>query len=715
MLKKMIRTSKFSALLELPSRRGMRIVAIDTDHRFIPKQFRAVHGQRISTFGPDSTSHKLGELGAIAGRRDVTECQHTELALKEQLRLQDQLVKVAATVPGVIFSFRLRPDGSAHMPYANQVFESLCGLSPDVVAKDFGPVLARIHPDDIAHIHETIAESALALQPWQGSFRYHHPSKGEIWLEGHSMPIREMDGSTLWHGYMQDITSRKQMEIALQASEERMHLATQATGVGIWEWNIITGKIRWDAQMFKIYGIAPTQDGFVQYKTWCECVLPEDLPQQEEALQDTVRRLGQSFREFRIRKAGDSDCRHIQAVETIRTNALGQAEWVVGTNLDITERKCAEAALHNVQARLALVVEEVNAGYWDWNMMTRTLYVSPEWKRQIGFDEDELTHGWEQKEERLHPNDKTLVKTATEDFIAGRLPVYELQFRLRHKDGTYRWIHSRAALLRDQNNQPYRMLGINLDITDYMRTKELNERREQMEQSCRLYVASQTAAAIAHELNQPLTAIFYYADAALLMLQSGNQNPQKLSHILENCTLQAQRAGEVIRQLTTLLHRGEATNSEPSDINLTIQEALDYVKTDVHLGTFRIEHDLTTDLPPVSANHLQIQKVLITLIRNGLESMQESGINAGTMTVTTRRLDGTPAMALVTVCDNGKGVADIATLKTMFKPFHTTKASGLGMGLAISRALIEAHGGKIWAEQNADVGISIHLTLPFAT
>ena len=115
----------------------------------------------------------------------------------------------------------------------------------------------------------------------------------------------------------------------------------------------------------------------------------------------------------------------------------------------------------------------------------------------------------------------------------------------------------------------------------------------------------------------------------------------------------------------------------------------------------------------VSANGLQIQKVLVNLMRNGLESMQESGINAGTMTVTTRCSADDPAMAQVTVCDSGKGVADTATLKTMFQPFHTTKPSGLGMGLAISRALIEAHGGKMWAEQNVGMGISVHFTLPF--
>jgi signal transduction histidine kinase len=115
----------------------------------------------------------------------------------------------------------------------------------------------------------------------------------------------------------------------------------------------------------------------------------------------------------------------------------------------------------------------------------------------------------------------------------------------------------------------------------------------------------------------------------------------------------------------------------------------------------------------VAANGLQIQKVLINLLHNGLESMQESGKNYGTIRVITCRSSNHPAFAQVTVCDSGKGVPDIATLSKLFHPFYTTKATGLGMGLAICRSLIETYGGKMWAEQNTGKGISVHFTLPF--
>ena len=139
---------------------------------------------------------------------------------------------------------------------------------------------------------------------------------------------------------------------ALRESDERMRLATAATGVGIWEWNVLTHRIRWDAEMFRMYGVAPTPDGFVTYETWSGAVLPEDLAVNEAVLQETVRRCGRSTRIFRIRRGNDGEVRDLEAVETVRTNAQGQAEWVVGTNLDITEQKRTAQALRDLNATL---------------------------------------------------------------------------------------------------------------------------------------------------------------------------------------------------------------------------------------------------------------------------------------------------------------------------------------------------------------------------
>ncbi len=175
-------------------------------------------------------------------------------------------------------------------------------------------------------------------------------------VSSHS-PIRDSAGYVIASSVtIQDITSRKQAEQMLREGDQRMRLATETTGVGIWEWNVIINKVRWDSQMFRIYGVSPTHDGYVEYSTWSGAVLPEELREQEDIMQDTIRRRGRSDRKFRIRRANDNKIRYIQAVETVRENDQGQVEWMVGTNLDVTEHQKTEAA----RSQLAAIVENSN-------------------------------------------------------------------------------------------------------------------------------------------------------------------------------------------------------------------------------------------------------------------------------------------------------------------------------------------------------------------
>lgn len=158
--------------------------------------------------------------------------------------------------------------------------------------------------------------------------------------------------------YFHEVTQRAQALRALQKSRQRMQLAAEATGVGIWEWNLVTNEIHWDAQMFRLYGIPPTADGIVRYSDWSGAVLPEELAKNEIALQETVRRKGKSSRSFRIRRRDDAACRHIQSVEIVRLNSHGEAAAVLGTNLDVTERTLADEEIRELNLSLERRVRE---------------------------------------------------------------------------------------------------------------------------------------------------------------------------------------------------------------------------------------------------------------------------------------------------------------------------------------------------------------------
>ena len=211
-----------------------------------------------------------------------------------------------------------------------------------------------IHPDDAQPTIDAWNEAVAGKQRFVFEHRVRRSDGQWRMCSVRAVPVVDDRGEiTEWVGVHADITERKAAEQRVLASEQRTRLATEATQVGIWEWNILTNTIRWDAQMFRIYGITPTPEGIVDYTDWSGAVRPEDLAENEAILQDTVRRCGSSARTFSIRRRDDGECRHVTSVETARTNERGLAEWVVGTNLDITERKRADDELRRLAVELS--------------------------------------------------------------------------------------------------------------------------------------------------------------------------------------------------------------------------------------------------------------------------------------------------------------------------------------------------------------------------
>ena len=289
-----------------------------------------------------------GELtGFSVVLRDITERKAAEEALRQNAALFSTLIAQAPMGTYVVDAqFRMQQVNAGAMP----AFVSVRPL----IGRDFREVMEILWGPEVGGRCADIFRHTLETGERYVSPRFtetRHDLGIEQAHEWETQRVTLPDGQ---HGvvcYFHEVTERARATEALRASQERMRLAAEATGVGIWEWNVLTHAIHWDAQLFRLYGIAPTPDGFVQYSDWTGAVLPEDLAENEAILQDTVRRCGQSTREFRILRADDGECRWIQAVETVRANREGKAEWVIGTNLDVTAQKRAERAIRDEATR----------------------------------------------------------------------------------------------------------------------------------------------------------------------------------------------------------------------------------------------------------------------------------------------------------------------------------------------------------------------------
>lgn len=287
----------------------------------------ALHVEKVITTlrGPDGA-----RTGYIAAIRDITARKEADL----RTALDEHAIVAVA-------------DPQGHITFVNDNFCAISKYSrEELLGQDLRIINSGTHPKEFFRdLWATIERGKV----WQGDIRNRAKDGSFYWFATTIVPFLDEHGKPWQYVTVcTDITVRKEAESARQ---ERMHLAAEATGVGIWERNVITNAIHWDALMFRIYGIEPTPDGFVHYQDWSGAVLPEDLAENEAILQDTVRRTGQSSREFRIRRRSDGECRWVQSVETVRKNAAGQTEWVAGTNLDVTERKEAEQAIREEAER----------------------------------------------------------------------------------------------------------------------------------------------------------------------------------------------------------------------------------------------------------------------------------------------------------------------------------------------------------------------------
>ena len=285
-----------------------------------------------------------------------------------------------------------------------------------------------------------------------------------------------------------------------------------------------------------------------------------------------------------------------------------------------------------------------------------------------------------------------------------------MEYRLRRGDGEYRSILDKGVPRFAPEGTFLGYIGTAIDVTDVKRAElELQLQRREIAHVARISTIGELAASLAHELNQPLTAILSNAQAAQRFLASADPGGlDEIREILKDIVQDNNRAGEVIRRMRTLIKKEELEYA-PLDITAVIRDVVALIHTDASLHNITVSLELNTVLPSVLGDKAQLQQVILNLMLNAFDAMKDCPAHERQLVVQTA-LDRTRAVK-VTVRDRGTGISG-GKLDEIFQPFYTTKHDGLGMGLSISRSIIEAHGGELRAENNSDRGATFYFTVP---
>jgi two-component system, LuxR family, sensor kinase FixL len=373
----------------------------------------------------------------------------------------------------------------------------------------------------------------------------------------------------------------------------------------------------------------------------------------------------------------------------------------------VRELQASEAGLRESEQRLSLAFDAADFGIWVRDLARQEIWASDRWRKLFGFTPSERLE-LDGILQRLHPDDREGVRQTMGRAVAGE-GRYETEFRVMLPDGGTRWISAHGQVEFDGKGKPIRIRGASRDFTDGKRAEqEAQLLRQEIAHVGRVSMMGQLASALAHEINQPLGAILRNAEAAELFLQNASPDLGEIRAILADIREDDQRAGRVIERMRGLLRRHNL-ETRALEVRELVHDVADLVRVDALARQVKLDVDVPADLPPVRGDRVHLQQVLLNLILNGMDAVNGASPENRRVTVTAR-LDGTQTVQ-IDVSDSGHGIpAD--RLAHIFDPFFTTKPDGMGMGLPISRTIIEAHHGRLWAENNHGSGAAFRFTLP---
>jgi PAS domain S-box-containing protein len=529
---------------------------------------------------------------------------------------------------------------------------------------------------------------AAALHRWYDvyAFRVGEPKEGKVAI------------------LFNDISRRKAADAALKSSEERFRRYFELGLVGMAITSPAKGCVEVNDELCRILGYERSE---LLRMNWAQLTYPDDLAadnvQFDRVLAGEID--GYTLDKRWIRNDGRV-IHTIMAARCVR-GGDGRVEYFVGLVQDITQRKRAEEKLAESERRFRLLVESIPHHVWSFRADGAMGYWNQRVVDYTGLTPDEMRQGgWT----TVHPDDLERVQAAWCAALERGLD-YEVEARLRGRDGRYRRFVCHAVAMKNAAGRTLEWFGTNTDVEDRQRAVEdLHKLQAELAHVVRATTLGELAASIAHEVNQPLAAVVTNGNACLNWLAAQPPDLREAKISVEHIVRDANRAADVIARIRKFLRRG-APQVTDIDLPEVIAEVVAMAQDEIMRQRVSLRIAAAAGLPAAAADRVQLQQVILNLVLNALDALSPVADRARILEIDASRLDAD--FLRVRVRDSGVGVTP-EHRDRIFDAFHTTKPHGLGMGLAISRSIVEAHGGRLWATPNEGAGEDFQFTLPIA-
>ncbi len=708
---------RFGALHRVQSYPLAVIVTRDVDAAMMPWRREAI-GTGVRTIA-------LATLAALLLwllRREIGRLQSTRRSL--EVSQERYALAVAGSEDG-IWDFDL----DRRLVFGSQRSREIVGLppTPEIQSMDSWFAELPIHPEDAPKRLAAMQAHLEGRAPaYHGEFRIRHPDGSHRWVLFHGLCIRDATGRPYrMAGSVSDIDARKRAEQALAESEERFALAVAGSDDGIWDWNFTTLQVYNSPRGREILGLPPGPDT-VPMDDWSAAmrvvIHPDDAAARAAAIGAHLAGVTPAYEgEFRVHRPHDGEgvYRWVRVRGVCVRNAKGEPLRMAGSASDIDAQKRAQQALRDSEARYQLAVAGANQGLWDWDLSSDMMFVSPRAQHFMGLPPGEplrprrewiaLAH--------YHPDDVDRPRSAIREHLRGATPHFDVEFRLRHASGEWRWLRQRGVALRDEDGRAYRMAGSMEDIHEFKLAETRRARLEgELLQAKKLEAIGTLAGGIAHDFNNILSAILGYGE----MAQKAAADGTALRRHVDAVVSAGMRAKSLVERILAFSRSGigERVAVNVQDV---VVEALDLFAASQPPG-IRIERRLAAGDAAIIGDPTQIHQVVMNLCANGAQAMKSNG----TLIVSLDVADSDGVVAATSalppgrylrlaVEDHGVGIPENVR-ERIFDPFFTTKDVGVGTGLGLSlvHGIVMDLGGGIDVESAPGAGSTFTVYLPWS-